>query len=103
LVSAPERDVTMGNKSLRKRKFDRTRDDTCQIKQRKEFYWRKKHKRANIDERNDNNVNRDFRQEEVQLGMHLHMMIEHTTHIGTVSRNYKIQSIEFKFKILEII
>ena len=90
----------MGNKSLRKRKFDRTRDDTHQIEQRKEIYWRKKQERANIEERNDDNANRYFRQEEVQPGMHAHMMIEHTTHIGTVFRKYKIQSIEFKLKIL---
>jgi hypothetical protein len=90
----------MGNKSLRKRKFDRTRDDTRQNEQRKEHYWRKKRERANIEERNDDNVNRDFQQEEVQPGMHAHMMIEHTTHIGTVFRKYRIQSIEFKFKIL---
>jgi hypothetical protein len=32
--------------------------------------------------------------------MHAHMMIEHMTHIGAVFRKYKIQSIEFKFKIL---
>jgi hypothetical protein len=90
----------MGNKSLRKRKYERTRDDTRQIEQRKELYWRKKQERANIEERNNDNVNRHFRQEEVQPNMHTHMMIEHTTHIGTVFRKYKIQSIEFKFKIL---
>jgi hypothetical protein len=56
--------------------------------------------RANIEEINDDNVNRDFRQEEVQPGMHADMMIKHTTHIGTVFRKYKIQSIEFKLKIL---
>ena len=50
----------MGNKSLRKIKFDRTRDDTRQIKQRNELYWRKKQEHANIEERNDDNVNRDF-------------------------------------------
>jgi hypothetical protein len=49
----------MGNKSLCKRKFDRTRDD---------------------------NVNIYFQQEEVQLGMHAHIVY--------------IKSIEFKFKIL---
>jgi hypothetical protein len=80
----------MGNKSLRKRKFDRTRDDTRQNEQRKEHYWRKKRERANIEERNDDNVNRDF-QQEVQPGMHAHMMIEHTTHIGTIFRKYRIQ------------
>jgi hypothetical protein len=90
----------MGNKSLCKRKYDRTRDDTRQIDQRKELYRRKKQERANIDEINDDNVNRDFRQEEFQPGMHAHMMIEHTTHIGTIFRKYKIQSIEFKLKIL---
>jgi hypothetical protein len=90
----------MGNKSLRKRKYDRTRDDTRQIEQRKELYRRKKQECVNIEEINDDNVNRDFRQEEVQPGMHADMMIKHTTHIGTVFRNYKIQSIEFKLKIL---
>jgi hypothetical protein len=90
----------MGNKILRKRKYERTRDDTRQIEQRKELYWRKKQERANIEERNNDNVNRHFRQEEVQPNMHTHMMIEHTTHIGTLFRKYKIQSIEFKFKIL---
>ena len=49
--------------------------------------------RANIEEINDDNVNRDFRQEEVQPGMHAHMMIEHMTHIGTVFRKYRIQSL----------
>jgi hypothetical protein len=90
----------MGNKSLLKRKYDRTRDDTRQIEQRKEIYRRKKQERANIEEINNDNVNRDFRQEEVQPGMHVDMMIKHTTHIGTVFRKYKIQSIEFKLKIL---
>jgi hypothetical protein len=90
----------MGNKIFCKRKYDHTRDDTLQIKQRKELYRRKKQERANIDERNDDNVNRDFRQEEVQPGMHAHMMINHTKHIDTVFRKYRIQSIEFKFKIL---
>ena len=90
----------MGNKSLRKIKFDHTRDDTRQNEQRKENNWRKKQERANIEERNDDNVNRDFQQEEVQPGMHEDMMINHTTHIGTVFRKYIIQSIEFKFKIL---
>ena len=80
----------MGNKSLHKRKNYRARDDTRQIEQRKEIYRRKKQERANIEEINDDNVNRDFRQEEVQLGMHAHMMIEHTTHIGTVFKKYKI-------------
>jgi hypothetical protein len=32
--------------------------------------------------------------------MHAHMMIEHTTHIETIFKKYRIQSIEFKFKIL---
>ena len=90
----------MGKKSLHKRKFDRNRDDTHQNEQRKEQYWRKKLERANIEERNDDNVNRDFQQEEVQPGMHAHMMIEHTTHIRTIFIKYIIQSIEFKFKIL---
>jgi hypothetical protein len=43
----------MGNKSLRKRKYDRTRDDTRQIEQRKELYRRKKQEHANIEEIND--------------------------------------------------
>ena len=90
----------MGNKSLCKRKIDRTRDDIHQIEQRKELYQRKKQEHANIQEINNDNFNRDFWQEEVQPGMHAHMMIEHTTHIGTVFRKYKIQSIEFKLKIL---
>jgi hypothetical protein len=90
----------MENKSLCKRKYDRTRDDTRQIEQRKDLYRRKKQERANIEEINDDNINRYFRQEEVQLGMHENMMIQHTTHIGTVFRKYKIQSIEFKLKIL---
>jgi hypothetical protein len=81
----------MGNKSFFKRKFDRTRDDTHQNEQRKEHYWRKKRERANIEERNDDNVNRDFQQEEVQPGMHAHMMINHMTHIDTVLRKYRIQ------------
>ena len=85
---------------LHKRKFDRTRDDTRQIEQRKELYWRNKWECANIEEKNYDNVNRDFQQEEVQPGMHAHMMIEHMTHIGIVSIKYIIQSIEFKFKIL---
>jgi hypothetical protein len=50
----------MGNKIFRKRKYDRTRDDTRQIEQRKELYQRKKQERANIEEINDDNVNRDF-------------------------------------------
>ena len=50
----------MGNKSLRKKKFDRTRDDTHQIEQRKELYWRNNQECVNIEERNDDNVNRDF-------------------------------------------
>jgi len=73
----------MENKSLRKRKYDRTRDDTRQIEQRKELYKKKKQERANIEEINDENVNRDFRQEEVQPGMHADMMIKHTTHIDS--------------------
>jgi hypothetical protein len=73
----------MGNKSLRKRKYDRTRDDTHQIKQRKELYRRNKQEHANTEEINDDNVNRDFRQEEVQPGMYADMMIKHTTHIDS--------------------
>jgi hypothetical protein len=38
----------------------RTRDDTRQIEQRKELYRRKKQECANIEEINNNNVNRDF-------------------------------------------
>jgi hypothetical protein len=83
----------MGNKSLHKRKYDRTRADTHQIEQRKELYRRKKQEHANIQEKNDDNVNRDFQQEEIQLGMHAHMMIEHMKHIGTLFRKYGIQSI----------
>ena len=41
--------MLMGNKSLRKRKFDHTRNDTRQNEQRKENYWRKKRERANIE------------------------------------------------------
>jgi hypothetical protein len=63
----------MGNKSLRKRKFDLTRDETCHNEQRKENYWRKKREHENIEERNDDDVNKDFRKEEVQLGMHVHI------------------------------
>jgi hypothetical protein len=81
----------MRNKSLRKIKFDHTQDDTRQIEQGKEIYQRKKQEHANIEERNDDNVNRDFRQEQVQPGMHAHMMIEQTTHIWTVFRRYIIQ------------
>jgi hypothetical protein len=73
----------MGNKSLHKRKYDHTRDDTRQIEQRKELYRRKKQEHANIEEINDDNVNRDFRQEEVQPGMHADMMIKHRTHIDS--------------------
>jgi hypothetical protein len=64
----------MGKKSLHKRKFDRTRDETQHNDQRKEHYWRNKRERANIEERNDDNVNRYFQQEEVQLGMHAHIV-----------------------------
>jgi hypothetical protein len=73
----------MGNKSLRKRKYDRTRDDTRQIEQRKDLYRKKKQERANIEEINDDNVNRDFRQEEVQPDMDANMMIKHTAHIDS--------------------
>ena len=59
----------MGNKSLCNRKFDHTRDYSRQIDQRKELYRRKKQEHANIEEINDDNVNRDFRQEEVQPGI----------------------------------
>jgi hypothetical protein len=73
----------MGNKSLRKRKYDRTLDDTRQIEQRKDLYRKKKQERANIEEINDDNVNRDFRQEEVQPDMDANMMIKHTAHIDS--------------------
>ena len=76
----------MGNKSLHKRKFDRTRDDTRQKEQRNQLYWRNTWKCENIEEINDDNVNRDFQQEEVQPGRHAHIVY--------------IKSIEFKFKIL---
>ena len=85
----------MGNKSFHERKYDHTHDYTRQIKQRKEIYRRKKQGRANIHERNDDNINRYYRKEKVQPGMHAHTMIEHTTHIGTVFKKYKIQSIEY--------
>jgi hypothetical protein len=44
----------MGNKSLCKRKFDCTRDDTRQKEQMKELYWRMKRECANIEERKEN-------------------------------------------------
>jgi hypothetical protein len=75
----------MGNKSLHKRKFDHTRDETHHNEQRKEYYWRNNQEPANVEEINDDNVNRDFQQEEVQPGMHAHIVY--------------IKSIEFKFKI----
>ena len=46
---------------------------------------RNKRERANIEERNDDNVNRYFQQKDVQPGMHAHIVY--------------IKSIEFKFKI----
>jgi hypothetical protein len=49
----------------------------------KSFIKKKKQERANIEEINDENVNRDFRQEEVQPGMNADMMIKHTTHIDS--------------------
>ena len=62
----------MEKKSLRKRKYDRTRDDTRQIEQRKELYRRKKQEHANIEERNDDNVNRDFNKKKFnQVYMHI--------------------------------
>ena len=76
----------MGNTSFCNRKFDLTRDETHHNEKRKEHYWRNKRERANIEERNGDNVNRDFQQEEVQPGMHAHIVY--------------IKSIEFKFKIL---
>jgi hypothetical protein len=65
---------THGKQSGRKRKFDRTRDETRHNEQRKEIYWRKKRERENIEERNDDDVNRDFQQEEVQPGMHTYCL-----------------------------
>jgi hypothetical protein len=50
----------MGNKSLCNRKFDHTQDKTCHNEQRKEYYWRKKQEHENIEERNNDDVNRDF-------------------------------------------
>ena len=50
----------MGNKSFHKRKYDRTQDDTRQIEQRKELYRRNKKESANIEEINDDYVNRYF-------------------------------------------
>ena len=41
----------MGNKSLHKRKFDRTREETHHNEQRKDNYWRNKRERANIEEK----------------------------------------------------
>ena len=76
----------MRNKSLHKRKFDHNWDEIHHIEQRKEHYWRNKRERENIEERNDDNVNRYFQQAEVQPGMHAHIVY--------------IKSIEFKFKIL---
>jgi hypothetical protein len=89
----------MGNKSLRKRKYDRTRDDTRQIEQRKELYRRKKQERANIEEINDDNVNRDFRQEEVQPGMHADMMIKSTQHTLTHSDLLKLFALSVYIKV----
>ena len=76
----------MGNKGLCKIKFDHTRYKTHHNKQRKEHYWRNKQERANIEERNNDNVNRYFQQEEVQTGMHAHIV--------------HLQNVEFKFKLL---
>ena len=76
----------MGNKSLRKRKFDLTWDETHHNDQNKEHYWRNKWECANIEEITDDNVNIDFQQEEVQPGMHAHIVY--------------IKSIEFKFNLL---
>ena len=90
----------MGNKSLRKRKYDRTRDDTRQIEQRKELYRRKKQERVNIEEINDDNVNRDFRQEEVQPGMHADMMIKYTTHWDCIQ---KVQNSKYRILIKNIL
>jgi hypothetical protein len=90
----------MGNKSLRKRKYDRTRDDTCQIEQRKDLYRRKKQERANIEEINDDNVNIDFQQEEVQPGMHTDMMIKHMTHWDCI---HKVQNSKYRIQIKNIV
>jgi hypothetical protein len=76
----------MGNKSLHKRKFDRTRDETYHNDQRKKHYWRNKQEHANIEERNNANVNRGFQREEVQLVMHAHIVY--------------IKRIKYKFKIM---
>jgi hypothetical protein len=90
----------MGNKILRKRKYDRTRDDTCQIEKRKDIYQRKKQEHANIEEINDDNVNRDFRQEEVQSGMHTDMMIKHTAHWDCIQ---KVQNSKYIIQIKNIV
>ena len=62
-----------GKQKFWQEKYDHTRDDTRQIEQRKELYRRKKQEHANIEEINDDNVNRDFRQEEVEPGMYTHI------------------------------
>ena len=64
----------MGKKKLRKRKFDHTRDETHHNEQRKDPYWINKQDHANIEERNDDNVNRYFQREELQPGMHAHIV-----------------------------
>jgi hypothetical protein len=90
----------MGNKSLCKRKYDRTQDNTRQIEQRKELYRRKKQERANIDEINDDNANRDFRHEEVQPCMHTDMVIKHTTHWDCIQ---KVQNSKYRIQIKNIV
>jgi hypothetical protein len=66
--------ILMGIKSLHKRKFYRTRDKTHHNEQMKEHYWKKKREHENIEERNNDDVNRDFQQEEVQPGTHVHIV-----------------------------
>jgi hypothetical protein len=64
----------MGNISGRERKFDHTQDETRLKEERKEIYWRNKQEHENIEERNDDDVNRYFQQEEVQPGMHTYCL-----------------------------
>ena len=89
----------MGNKSLRKRKYDRTWDDTHKIEQRKELYRRKKQEHVNIEEINDDNVNRDVRQEEVQPGMHAHIWWLSTQHTLTHSDLVKLFALSVYIKV----
>ena len=64
----------MGNKSLHKRKFDPTRDKTHHNEKRKEHYCIKKWEHENIEEINDDDVNRYFQQEEVQPGIWMYIL-----------------------------